>query len=520
MRFEQSLAENVHELRCDYDAARPSKHMRRRTRLGGTGDAHISIASDFERIREQARDMDRNESMVGPLTNQAVTNQLQTGITLQPNTGDEGLDTAIFDSFTDWADDPQQCDYYCEHDLWQQFWYGLRGTYVDGDMFSVLTAYGNVQMLESDRCVSPRSVRGIGDKDNIVHGVELKGRRKEAFHFCADPGQFRRSPDSRKPQRVPAYDADGNLQVCHLYNPMTIKRRTQSRGISAFAPVFPRLTMFNDTQFSTMIKQQIAAMAALVMEREVGWRGGTAKFAAGQTGELDDDSNTQQTEKMSPGMVIKGAPGEKVSLLSSAIPSAEYLPFVKLVLTEIGLAIGVPLVLALMDAKETNFSGWRGAVDAARMGFRVNQKWFISKFPRPMYRWWLRNRVDSGEFGPPRLLYRNPFLFRHTWGLPAWPYIQPLQDAQANAVKLQTGQMSPYEWAGKNGQDWETHARDVAKGWAFAVREAKTQAALINSDFPDSDDPVTWREIFNLQMPGGLTLTGEMDQAKETANAG
>lgn len=494
---EPSVVTVMDGLKADYTAGKRSRLLRERTNLGGSGDAHLGGEADFERIREFVRDMDRNDAIVGPFVDRAVVNQIQTGFRVQPNTGDESLDDELKARFAEWAGDKRLADVDWERTFWQQCVVLLRSTYVDGDAFALLSEGGGIQILESDRCRSPsRSDR------SVVHGVELDGRRKTAFHFSTDPGTARQARGATTRRR--AYDEAGNAEVLHVYNPQTTKRITQSRGVSAFAPVFFRLGMHEDTQFATLVQRQTVAMIAFFFERGAEWQGGKATLGRASTDSVvSTDENSSTVEKVSPGMVVRGAKGEKMSAVPTNVPSPEYFPFVKLILTEVGINIGVPLVLALMDASETNFSGFRGAVDAARMGFRVNQKWFAEQFLGEVWRWKVRQWAEESPMdgGLGDVARRLPTLQRHIWTAPNWPYIQPLDDANANVIRLDSAQISPSAFAREQGFDWSEHIEEVVSDNAFAIREAKRLAAAINGEWQDNN-PVHWRELLSLGLSG------------------
>ena len=509
----QSVVEAMEGLRADYSAGKRSRYLRERQNLGGSGDAHIANVAEFERIREFVRDMDRNEGIVGPFVDRAVVNQIQTGFRAEPETGDEALDSELKSRFAEWAGDARECDHNWEHTFWQQCLYLLRSTYIDGDAFALLTEAGSLQLLESDRCVSPARSGA-----NIVHGVELDGRRKIAFHFTADTGKSRASSQSTTRRR--ASDEFGNPEVLQIRNPQTAKRMTMSRGVSAFAPVFFRLGMHEDTQFATLVQRQVVSMLAFFFERGSEWSGGKATLGRASTESvLSNDENSSTVEKVAPGMVVRGAKGEKLVPVNSSVPNPEYFPFVKLILTEIGISIGVPLVLAMMDASESNFSGFRGAVDAARMGFRVNQKWFVEGFLREVWRWKVRGWIDQGAAngGLADAARRNPAVFRVRWTPPNWPYIQPLDDANANAIKLDSGQVSPSKFAAENGFDWPEHVEEIVRDNALLVRAAKAAAAEINSEYPDN--PVHWREIASLNLRGNPSIVSAANAAAKPEEA-
>ena len=107
----------------------------------------------------------------------------------------------------------------------------------------------------------------------------------------------------------------------------------------------------------------------------------------------------------------------------------------RLILTLIGINLGLPLVMVLMDASETNFSGWRGAVDQARLGFRQNQKRLINRFHKPVYLWKVRQWMAEDAALRRAAARSDVNIFAHRWNPPTWPYIQPLQDATADLLR-------------------------------------------------------------------------------------
>jgi len=52
--------------------------------------------------------------------------------------------------------------------------------------------------------------------------------------------------------------------------------------------------------------------------------------------------------------------------------------------------LDLPLCVFLLDASETNYSGFRGAIDQARQRWREIQSWMMGSFHRPVYEWKVR----------------------------------------------------------------------------------------------------------------------------------
>lgn len=475
----------------DYNAAKPNRHRRRRTGLGGTGDAHYQTSGDLDNPREYTRDMDRNDPIVGPICDRAVINQLQTGFRLEPDTGDKALNNELRTRFAEWAGNPRKCDHHWEHTFWQLCWYALRQTYIDGDIFGLLSDDGSIQLLEADRCRTPKNTR-----QNVVHGILLDGRRKIQYWFTKDPGMQRVQRVSDIDKRD-AYDGDGNPLVLHVYNPQTIRRKTQTRGVTAFAPVFDRLAMFEDIQFAKLVQQQIVSAIAWFIQRNDAYTGGKTTLGS-LVNTNDDGSNTDAIEKIAAGLIVRGKPGEDMKAISGNVPNPEYFQHVKLILTEIGINIGLPLVMVLMDASETNFSGWRGAVDMARQGFRVNQKWFEERFIRPVYLWqvrrWLALPPNRGGLG--EAARSNKHIFSHHWGRPSWPYINPKEDAEADKIKADNLQASPSMLQSERGRDWIDVVEEAVRDNSLAITRALEEVEKIRNQFPDAD--VNWRELLTL----------------------
>ena len=218
-------------------------------------------------------------------------------------------------------------------------------------------------------------------------------------------------------------------------------------------------------------------------------------------------AGTRQLEGVSPGMEVIGQPGEELQGFSPNVPNSEYFQQVKLILQIIGVNFGLPLCLVLMDGSETNFSGWRGAVDEARKGFVADQMNLVRRLNRPAYIWklsqYLKETKDPAIKKAARKL--GDGIFRHNWNLPTWSYIEPVADAEGDATQLKNCLTSPRRLHAARGKDWEEIAEESIADNSFAIEAATKQAAKINAAFPNSP-AVTWRDLIALPMPAGTTM--------------
>lgn len=510
----RSMQETFTDLRSDYSGAKASRFRRRRNGLalsGSHADYHYRTEADFLRLLEYARDMDRNDCIVGQTVNRAVINTLQGGITLDTSTGDTGADLELWNRWKAWTEDSEECDLAGEHTFADIEQLVLRHMLVDGDVLALPLRTGQLQLTEAHRLRTPRNT-----KRNVVHGVLLNDvRRKLEFWITKEdvaPSATVSAVSSITPYA--ARDADGFKQVFHVLN---ATRVSQTRGVTAFAPIFDVLGMFEDIQFAKLVQAQIVSCFAVFRERAVGFNGPTGGPQGATNTETLADGSSRTIQGVAPGMEIAGAVGETLKGFSPAVPNAEYFEHVKLMLTLVGINLGLPLCLVLLDASETNFSGWRGAVDQARLGFRNNQRFLTQRLHRPTYLWkvrqWLADdaalRTAAGKSGVD--------IFGHTWNPPNWPYIEPMKDAAADLLRVRNVLTSPRRLHAERGRDWETIADETVQDNAYAIRLAKAEAAAINTEFTDSN-PVHWRELISLPTPDGVQIALQANTAANSAS--
>ena len=252
----------------------------------------------------------------------------------------------------------------------------------------------------------------------------------------------------------------------------------------------------------------------MIHEREVGWTGDDGGTSLGATSTTTfSDGSTQTLEGVSPGQHYLGQPGEKIKEFSPNVPNPEFFPHVRLMLTLVGVNLGIPLVLLLMDASQTNFSGWRGAVDQAKLGFRRNQRWLIGKLHIPVYQWKVRQWLGDDKIAQLKRAGINAF--GHIWNPPTWEYVEPLKDASAELVQQRNLLKSPRRIQAGRGCNWDDVSTEFVEDYAQVIIKAKIKAEEINAQF--QDEPISWRECISLFTPDNVSVSiqSEADSAAD-----
>jgi len=496
-----NLAQSFETLRNDYSAAKSNRFRRQRTGLlplGSGADYHYRNETDYFKVVEYARDMDRNDAVVGQTIDRAVTNIIQDGFGFDPQTGDAQLDTDLRQRFESETNDPQQFDLAGEYTFWELEQLALRHCFVDGDVLGLATSGGQLEMVEGHRLRTP-----TGTTRNVVHGVLVNPvtRRREEYWCTPDDTPLRNAVTKVADiRRYPTYDEGGVRQVFHA---LVSKRISQTRGVTALAPIFDICGMVEDINFATLVQRQLVACFAIFRERDLNFEVGGPAPGGIRSEESLGGGVSRILQGVGPGMEIGGLPGEKLKMDSPHIPNPEFFPHMKLMLTLIGINLGMPLVMVLMDGSETNFSGWRGAIDQARMGFHGIQKRFSRRWHRPIVTWKI-NRWLATDAALRSALERGVNVFAHRWKYPTWPYIQPLQDASADLLRLRNGLISPRRRAAERGMDLDVLRAEIVEDNAAMIEAAAQKAAELNAKYPGLG--ITWREVASLPTPDGVTI--------------
>lgn len=229
-----SLADAFNDLRADYNAARSTRYTPRMPgvpSLGASADYHYRTEFALMRMIELGRHFARNDMVVAPGIRRLTSSVLPDVFTLDPQSGASKLDDVLFDGWQDWTGDRDLCHSEGRFEFWELGRQCFRSWITDGDLFTILTDTGALELVEAHRCRTPYSAR----QKNAVHGVVCDDRRRPLEYWFTrediDPSRSVSSLDQIK--RYPARDAQGRRAVLHIYHP---DRLSQMRGVSILMP--------------------------------------------------------------------------------------------------------------------------------------------------------------------------------------------------------------------------------------------------------------------------------------------
>ena len=511
------------ELRGDYDAARKTRFKRARVGIvadGSGADHHYRNWHAYAQILETARDLVRNHPLIGQGVRRLVANVLRGGFTFDPKTNDAALNNELRSRWNEWAyQRPDECDVAGES-LWSSIErMTLRHVITDGDVLTLPLATGQIQQIENHRLRTPSRTRR-----NVVHGVLLDEHRKRLEYWVTrdnvDPMAAVNNVSDMV--RYPARAIDPitqrpERQVLHHYLP---DRISQTRGVTAMVPVVDMAGMQDDLMFATLVKSQMNACVTIL--REMAATNNALPPAVGNDGvptttDQRPDGTTRLLAGWQPGMEIFGFPGEQLKGFAPNVPNAEFFTFSMLILSIIAVNLDLPVAVFLLDPSNTNFSGWRGAIDQARQRFQELQRFLIDTLHTPVIEWKIRQWAAEDPqilAAVRRYLSRqrvygdssatvNPFA--HEWHAEEWPYIEPISDATADVIQERNLLTSPRRRAARRGMQFSDIVDETMEDRAYVIRTAAATAAQLNAEIPGAN--LTWRDLAQFGPPDGVNIS-------------
>jgi len=404
-----------------------------------SGDANSSLMQGLSRLREDARDVVRNnaygESAVATIADHAVG----WGIVAKPSKETPRLEATRFtEKWKAWAE-TTACDAEGRLDFAGIQKLAMRSVAESGEIMirrrwrrpeDNLPLNFQLQILESDYLDSSKDGISTPGGGTIVQGVEYDaiGRRSRYWLFREHPGSNFSGLRSSGPGQSQPVSAS---EILHVF---PSKRPGQARGASWFAPVMLRMKDFDEYEDAALMKQKIAACLA-VLTTDVD----------GTTTPLGGTNTEEPTwDMLYPGM-IKQIPGGQAITVVEPPSVSEHDAYAKTVLRAIATGLGVTYEDLTGDYTGMPYSAAR--MSRIRHWARVEDwRWrmLIPQLCDPVWAW----AVEAARVGN---IIREPI--KAEWTAPPMPMIEPDVEARSYQMRLRIGAITWPEMIRELGYD-------------------------------------------------------------------
>jgi len=409
-----------------YDAVASDRTRRAYGLLAGimaSADRHMTKLN-LGRLRELCRMHDRQSSLFSGILDRAVDNIFGANFDFIPNTGDTELNKKAKEHITARME-RERCDACGINDFTDMAKLTIRAIWNDGDDLLTKRKDGSVLAFEADQIETPSGV----SKDNkrIVLGVEMNEVNRHTAYWV-------RQRTTKGDYGMAAAGNSMRIPVQYAWMPAYRKRFGQTRGIPFFAAALSFYDRTNNYLDYESLAAELNSMMGLKITKQP-----TEAAPAGSIDNPDTADTYDKLQKMVAGMIFELKPGEDVDMIAANRPGEQFEPYIVTCCRIIGVAVGFPLELMMLDFSKTNYSSARASLGEARRMFRGWQKFSEKQICMPWYRWQMSRAIAAGT------LPARPELFKARCQWPAWEYIDPKKEAEGNKLDISNFTKTPSE---------------------------------------------------------------------------
>lgn len=463
---------------------------------GGSADTDISDA--LPDLRSRSRDLGRNDMIGGGAIATNTTNVIGVGLRVLPAIDRDVLQLTEEDAEAWEAAAAREFDLWSKHSdatgvqcFEEQQQLAFRSVLEFGDILALRryrdrepTVYkSRIQLVEADRLSNPNR---IANRDDLVDGIRLTRDGSHLGYYVADrhPGDVNRKATTWR--YIPKATRDGMPIVYHIFERL---RPDQTRGVPYLAPVIEGLKQFGDFTEAEITAAVIASYFTVFVTTPEG-----DPDASGLP-ESDDATSDDREVDLAPGAVVSLGEGERTEFASPTRPNTAFNAFAEAFLSHVAVALELPYEL-LVKRFTASYSASRAALEMAHATFIKRRAWFAKRFCQPAYEMVIAEAVLKGRltapgfFDPARPEIRQAYC-QADWIGPARAYLDPLKEAKADQVDIQTRVKTRAEViAERTGGTFPRKHAQLVKEHRLAERDGLTAAPVVQTDGSDEDTDI------------------------------
>jgi capsid protein len=408
-------AKQLEYLAAGYDIAVARNQSRSRSSIFQTEDGQVS-ERDLDTIRETSNECYRNNLLYSSFMRRGADNIIGTGLTINPRTSDQNLNEELREGFTVYTARGGPWDCTRTRSLGEQQHINLVSMWREGDFLAYRNDYG-WQHFQGGQMGTPRGYDSA--RLRIISGVQKDTLDRPDRYWIANASKYGYL-DQTTAKGLRAEDC---LHVGHF------EWINQTRPL----PIYHNAIDKFDDFFRYLEAELLGTMAAACTVLEINSPHANALAALGLGQTTQKDIDRLKNIKQAPAQVVHTLSGEKLNALKFDRPGNAFPEYVRSNLRLLGIPIGLPLEIALMDFSQTNFAAAKMAVTQAYMTF-LRWRFIIEiQYLTPIYIDYLRTQ---NEIVIPR---QTKNVYRHEVIAPKSEWLEPYKEAMAINAGIEGG---------------------------------------------------------------------------------
>jgi lambda family phage portal protein len=426
----------------------------------------LSNTPDYWELRARSSQLFTENLYAAGLIRRIVTNEINTGLTLQAEPNDEllaGIDETsaeiwaedVESRFEIWGDLPKMCDFEGTRSLAKLQEEARRESLIDGDILVVLrtnkrTGLPQIQLISGSRVVTPLR-RDPQDRRDIRFGCELDSHGRIIAHHVSQTGS-----GLADTIRVPAFGPKSGKRMSWLQYG-TDKRMNAVRGMPLLAIVLQSLKELDRYRDNEQRAAAVNALLALFIRKDQDkmgtnpWSGGAQRRTVVEGVGEDGAPREFNMTASNPGIVFEELQyGEVPESFNTQRPNVNYPKFEQAILRAIAWANQIPPEILMLEFSN-NYSASKAAINEFKSYITMFRKDFGSTFCQPIYTEWLVAEVTASRIQAPGLLDARRSLalyvelgawMRSVWAGPVKPSVDLGKDVKAYKEAIEANLIS------------------------------------------------------------------------------
>ena len=147
--------------------------------------------------------------------------------------------------------------------------------------------------------------------------------------------------------------------------------------------------------------------------------------------------------------------GDEIQVVNPSGQSADATGYIKLQQRLIGAGQGISYEATSRDMSETNYSSARQGTIEDELTYDEDVELLIENVIDEVYETFIISAYLSGKIDFKEFWNNKEIYLKHEWIKAPKRWIDPLKEANANKIALQTGQKTFKQIAAENGKDWK-----------------------------------------------------------------
>lgn len=403
------------------------------------------IKGDLRLMRGRSRQLCRDSAFAERYLELLVDNVYGSGIRLlaqyrdRADNLDKALNTEVEGAWSDYCRGPVTVD--GKHDFAALSALALESVAKEGEIFPRryrnVGTYGlAVQMIDPDLVDELYSTRNGPNGNEVRLGVEVSPGGRPLGYWVREDPRYGWTSGSGRLRRVDASD------VWHIGRS---RRANQTRYFTWFHAVMEDLHQISSYIESELMASRLASNACGVwvdkQAPEIGTDGGSK-------------AQTTQRLEAEPGMFLDAPAGKELQSWAPGHPTDAFPEFIKSGIRRVASGLGVSYASLANDVSDASYSNERTGLLKERDRWMNLQDWWISAWQRPFFNAWLGEAVLR-RILPPEVLPADGRQPPIEWAPRRWPWVDPLNDAQARILALRHNLTSHQRIHAELGTDLE-----------------------------------------------------------------